>query len=252
MKRIVKKIFGLFGLSVSWKKTAPVNTSDISERKRKIFEECRPYTLISLERTDAIVSAVDYLCQNNIPGDIVECGVWKGGSVYAAVKTLSLNKSFNRKIYLFDVFDVNAMFSTNHEIAEDRDYRGITAADALEKGYLQKDNYNYQVDEVKALLKKTGYPMENIIFKIGRVENTLPCDEIENIALLRLDTDWYDSTKHELETLYPKLVKNGVLLIDDYGYWQGCKKAVDEYFSQNNIPMFLHRTDYTGRSAIKF
>ena len=251
MKKLIKKIFSLFGLSIEYKNQAPKRFDDISKVSKQIFEECRPYTLLELERVDSIVSSVNYLCKNNIPGDIVECGVWKGGSVYAAVKTLVLNKSFDRKIYLFDVFEVEAMFATTNEIAEDMDFRGITAGMAVDKGLLVKENYNYQIDEVKALLKKTGYPAENIIFKVGRVEDTLPCDDIQDIALLRLDTDWYDSTKHELETLYPKLVQKGVLLIDDYGFWQGCRKAVDEYIAENGLPILLHRTDYTGRSVIK-
>ena len=69
------------------------------------------------------------------------------------------------------------------------------------------------------------------------------------IALLRLDTDWYKSTQHELIHLYPLLVGSGVLIIDDYGHWQGAKKAVDEYFSDKKI--LLNRIDYTGRISIK-
>jgi O-methyltransferase len=71
------------------------------------------------------------------------------------------------------------------------------------------------------------------------------------ISLLRLDTDWYESTHHELLHLYPMLVQNGVLIIDDYGHWEGCKRAVDEYFEENRMPMLLHRVDYTGRAGIK-
>ncbi|HEY5464284.1 MAG TPA: TylF/MycF/NovP-related O-methyltransferase [Hanamia sp.] len=258
MKSLVKKIFGSFGFVVSKKAPEKLPQSireedapDISEKSRKIFQECQPYTLISLERIDAIVNSIDFLCKNNISGDIVECGVWKGGSVYAAVKTLVLNNSFDRKIYLFDVFEMEAMLSASNELVEDMDFRGNTAKMLVDKGLLVKDDYKFQIDEVRTLLESTGYPLENIIFKIGRVENTLPCKEIENIAFLRLDTDWYESTKHELETLYPKLVQKGVLLIDDYGFWQGCRKAVDEYIAENNLQILLHRTDFTGRSAIK-
>ena len=71
------------------------------------------------------------------------------------------------------------------------------------------------------------------------------------IALLRLDTDWYESTKHELEHLYPLLVSGGVIIIDDYGHWKGAKKAVDEYIKDNNLPLLLNRIDYTGRIGIK-
>jgi len=263
MVKILKKVFGLFGLNVSRKIgqsnidnigeviANPANDyPDISLESKKIFEECRPYTLLGIERVDSIVTSIDYLCTNNIHGDIVECGVWRGGSIYAAVKALSLRKSFHRKIYLFDTFEVDAMFGTTNEVEADKNFLGKTVADLTAASY-NKENYNYNVEEVRTLLKSTGYPEENIIFKIGRVENTLPCDDISQVALLRLDTDWYESTKHELIHLFPKVSKEGVLLIDDYGYWEGCRKAVDEYIAENNLSILLHRTDYTGRSAIK-
>jgi hypothetical protein len=86
---------------------------------------------------------------------------------------------------------------------------------------------------------------------VGKVEDTIPADIPEKIALLRLDTDWYESTKHELIHLFPRLQKGGVLIIDDYGFWKGARKAVDEYFAENNIQILLNRIDDTGRMAIK-
>src|ERR1051325_10354963 len=90
-----------------------------------------------------------------------------------------------------------------------------------------------------------GYTLE------GTVEETIPAQAPERIALLRLDTDWYESTRHELVHLYPRLVPGGVLIIDDYGHWEGARKAVDEYIAQNNLRLFLNRIDYAGRLAIK-
>jgi len=107
------------------------------------------------------------------------------------------------------------------------------------------------IEEVKKNMFSTGYKQDNISFIKGKVEDTLPFDKIERIALLRLDTDWYESTKHELETLYDKLVIGGVLIIDDYGHWNGAKKAVDEFIKDRKISLFLNRIDYTGRLAIK-
>ena len=83
------------------------------------------------------------------------------------------------------------------------------------------------------------------------MEQTIPATVPERIALLRLDTDWFDSTYHELVHLYPRLVPGGVLIIDDYGHWQGCRQAVDQYLAENNIHLLLNRIDYTGRMAIK-
>ena len=106
-------------------------------------------------------------------------------------------------------------------------------------------------DEVRRNLASTGYPSDRLHFIRGRVEDTIPASAPESIALLRLDTDWYESTRHELTHLYPRLVRGGVLIIDDYGHWQGARQATDEYFSVLGSPVLLHRIDYTGRIAVK-
>ena len=128
---------------------------------------------------------------------------------------------------------------------------GEMAIKEWEKG--QKKDFNEfcfaSLGEVKRNLFSTGYPKENIIFVKGKVEETIPKKIPKKISLLRLDTDWYESTKHELVYLYPKISKNGVLIIDDYGHWQGSKKAVDENFKNKSI--LLSRIDYSGRIGIK-
>jgi O-methyltransferase len=108
------------------------------------------------------------------------------------------------------------------------------------------------INDVEQNMKATSYVPSNIIYVKGKVENTIPTlspDKV--IALLRLDTDWYESTKHELIHLYPELTKGGVLIIDDYGHWDGCRKAVDEYFNNTDSSILLNRVDYTGRIGIK-
>ncbi len=97
----------------------------------------------------------------------------------------------------------------------------------------------------------TGYPKEKIHLIKGKVEDTIPENIPKEIALLRLDTDWYESTKHELIHLFPLLKPNGILIIDDYGHWEGARKAVDEYISDNNIHILLNRIDYSGRISVK-
>src|SRR5215471_3239517 len=93
--------------------------------------------------------------------------------------------------------------------------------------------------------------MENFKFIVGNVVETVPIEVPSRLALLRLDTDWYESTRHELEHLYPLLSPGGVLILDDYGHWRGSKKAVDEYLAKTQTPILLHEIDYTGRIAIK-
>jgi hypothetical protein len=104
---------------------------------------------------------------------------------------------------------------------------------------------------VKAAIASTRYPEGRVQFIKGRVEDTIPHRAPERISLLRLDTDWYESTRHELEHLYPRLVPGGVIVIDDYGCWQGARDATDEFISRHNITLLLNRMDYTGRIGVK-
>jgi hypothetical protein len=97
----------------------------------------------------------------------------------------------------------------------------------------------------------TGYPSENIIFVKGMVEKTIPRTLPNKIALLRLDTDLYESTHHELIHLYPKVTTQGIIIIDDYGHFQGSQEATDNYFSQESQKVLFHRIDYSCRVGIK-
>jgi len=137
----------------------------------------------------------------------------------------------------------------------DKDFSGVDAAARLnEESNNKKESYIWAysaLDEVKAAMALTQYNPERIQYIQGKVEDTIPASIPDKIALLRLDTDWYESTKHELEHLFPRLAKNGVLIIDDYGFWKGSRKAVDEYFAGLNMPVLLNRMDDTGRICIK-
>jgi hypothetical protein len=151
----------------------------------------------------------------------------------------------SRDLYLFDTFE-----GLPAPKAEDIDYSGTHAAEVIRRdpAYICADAPEKQVREV---MYATGYPPEKIHFISGRVEETIPARAPDPIALLRLDTDWYESTMHELVHLFPRISKAGVIIIDDYGHWLGARKACDEYFSQNHVPILLNRIDYTGRMALK-
>jgi hypothetical protein len=107
------------------------------------------------------------------------------------------------------------------------------------------------LSDVKSTMMRTRYPWEKLAFVQGRVQETIPRQAPPQIALLRLDTDWYESTLHELEHLYPRLADGGVLIVDDYGHWQGAKRAVDQYFRDAGIDADLRPIDFTGRLLIK-
>ena len=183
-----------------------------------------------------------------IPGDFVECGVWRGGSSMLAALTFQKYQEAARSLYLFDTFSgMTAPTEADTDFAGKHALRSI-AEEGL-KGHSEMCLAT-RVD-VEANLRSTQYPWENMHFIEGPVEETIPKTLPDRIAILRLDTDWYESTAHELKYLYPKLVVGGVLIIDDYGHWRGARKATDEYFAENGLTLLLNRIDNTGRIAIK-
>jgi O-methyltransferase len=188
--------------------------------------------------------------RNKVPGDFVECGVWKGGSAMLIARILHQAGIKDRKIYLYDTYE-----GMSDPSEADADFKGKSASSLLNTASKedQASVWCYApYEEVFNNMVKTGIDPENIVMVKGKVEETIPAAMPESaIALLRLDTDWYESTLHELNHLFPQLSPGGVLIVDDYGHWQGCRKAVDEYFEKNNINFLLNRIDYTGRVGVK-
>ena len=205
-------------------------------------------TMTSPERILALIEAVTYVCKHDIPGDFVECGVWKGGSSAAIARTLNYLGKSDRILWMYDTFE-----GMSPPTDSDVDFLGQSADKLLDEQDIAKSASIWcrsPLDEVKQTMRDTGYRQPNIRFVVGKVEDTLSQSAPQNTAILRLDTDWYESTRYELEVLFPSLSDGGVLIVDDYGHWQGCRKAVDEYFAENDIRMMLNRIDYTGRIGI--
>jgi len=232
------------------KKTKEEKLSDEFKEFESIYHFCNPYTMTSIERMFALYKATEYIIKNNIEGDFVECGVWRGGSTMVILQALQKFNITNRKVWLFDTFE-----GMSAPTEDDKDFSNLSASIQLQQSKKNNDSIIWAyatLDDVKQNIALTKYPLENVHFIKGKVEDTLPNNQyFTSCALLRLDTDWYESTKIELEYFYPLLIKNGVLLIDDYGHWQGCKKAVDEYFEQQKFFPLLQRIDYTGRLFVK-
>jgi hypothetical protein len=221
---------------------------DTIEMLRAVYD----YSVTSPERTFALCESVRYLVRSNTPGALVECGVLRGGSVLAMLLTLMQLDVRDRDIFLFDTFDdvpppgpddvdlFGAHASTYHELFEDFRPHGARWG-------------RMSIPQLKCLFAETGYPTEHIHFVVGLVEDTLPEHAPNQVALLRLDTDYYDSTRHELEHLFPRVVSGGVLLVDDYGHFRGARKAVDEYLEGLAVAgthLLLQRVDYAGRIAV--
>jgi O-methyltransferase len=220
---------------------------DFEEADKELYRRVGRYTMTTPPRVYALVRAVEYVAARGIPGAIVECGVWRGGSMMAAALTLQRLGATDRDLYLYDTF---AGMPPPSEADTTRS--GERAADLL----AQNDDSSHiwaiaSLEDVREAVLSVGYPQERIHFVEGLVEETLPANAPEQIALLRLDTDWYASTKHELEHLYPRLSPGGVLIVDDYGHWQGARRAVDEYFAGNAVTLLLNRIDGTARIAVK-
>lgn len=249
LTQLFKKIVRSLNLDSNSHRPEKLFSEDISVSLREIHKKVKPYTMTSPERVFALCRAVKYIHENNIEGDIAECGVWKGGSMMAVAETLLKSGDTSRNLYLFDTFE-----GMTPPTDKDVDITGVTAERLLEKSDIMKDDSVWccaSLEMVRSALNSVGYPVKKMHFVKGMVEQTIPLSAPDKIALLRLDTDWYESTRHEMEHLFPRLVKGGVLIIDDYGHWQGAKKAVDEYFEKNNVKILLHEIDYTGRIAIK-
>ncbi|MDM8553374.1 TylF/MycF/NovP-related O-methyltransferase [Desulfococcaceae bacterium HSG7] len=222
---------------------------DFTEHHRNTCDLVKPYTGTGPERVKALLDSVEYIVANKIDGAIVECGVWRGGSTMAMAFALIKASDETRDLYLYDTF---AGMSKPTDV--DISVYGDNACKTFPETMISEDASSWclaTLEDVKQNVFSTGYPKEKFHFIKGKVENTIPANIPKSIALLRLDTDWYESTKHELKHLFPLLKPNGILIIDDYGHWEGARKAVDEYIDENKLIILLNRIDYTGRIAVK-
>jgi O-methyltransferase len=252
--QIINYPLGLLGLKIvkqsslqKLQKEAGSNLiNDIQEDKNfvELYDRIKQYTMVDIERCYALYNAVNYIIKNNIPGDFAECGVWRGGSCMLIAYMLTEARITDRTIWMYDTFEGMTKPGVNDGEEEKQEWEKNKISGTI-NGWCLADE-----KDAEANMRNTGYPFEKIKIIKGEVENRIPQFTPSQIALLRLDTDWYASTKHELTHLFPLIEKKGVLIIDDYGAWQGAKKAVDEYFAGSDYT-FLHRIDWTGRMLIK-
>jgi O-methyltransferase len=219
--------------------------ADFTPEEIALCKEVRPYTMTSPEAIVTLASGVRYVIDRKIPGAYVECGVWKGGSMMAVARTLLNLERDDANLYLFDTFE-----GMPPPTSEDVDRAGRPAQELLDKDEDPEGSRLWaraSLEIVKGALGSIGYPDEKLHYVEGKVEETIPAAAPERIAFLRLDTDWYESTRHELEHLWPRLQPGGILIIDDYGWWHGARKAADEFFATIERPPFLFRVDESGR-----
>ena len=212
----------------------------------EIIRRVTPYTMTNPVRMQALYESVKQVA--DIEGDIVETGVCKGGSSMLMAMTLKSLGVTDKKIYMYDTYDGMPEpglidNKTNHH------GKGIDKWHRTNRGL----DWNFAtLETVQENVKKTHYPYDKFVFIKGIVEDTIPKTIPEKISILRLDTDFYSSTIHTLRHLFPRVVKGGYIITDDYGAWDGCRKAVDEYFKDNGINKSeIRRVDKSCREYIK-
>jgi O-methyltransferase len=251
----IKSVLQLFLSKFGYKIINKNNLEDCIPIEASIHEvdlinNVKNFSMTDLKNLYLSTQAVKYVFEKNIEGDIVECGVWRGGNIII-FKSLCKKYKLRKKIFAFDTFEG---MTTSTKI--DLTHKGEKASDLLKKSSITK-NYGDNIwcyaslDDVKKNIVNLAGSIANINFIKGDVCETLKVTSNlpKKISILRLDTDFYESTKIELETLYPLLQEGGLLIIDDYGYWKGSKKAVDEYFCKSY--QFKHVVNGTCRMIIK-
>lgn len=219
---------------------------DYGEDYQEIIRAVRPYTMTGNDKLHSLITATRYIERYGIPGAVVECGVWRGGSMHAVARVLDQLGSHDRDLYLFDTFE-----GMSEPTEKDVRFDGQQAAQMLSRFDKTSKVWAYaSLEDVQQGFATVPYPADRVHYVKGRIEETVPAEAPEQISILRLDTDWYESTKHEFEHLYPRLVSGGVLMIDDYGFWQGSREATDEFLERTGERLLLIRMD-SGRVAVK-
>jgi len=253
--RLYEKVVDLaarsFGLQVSRISSSGNNLpAEVAREDRLLIDRVQPYTMTSPERLWSLIDGVRFIIQENLAGDFVECGVWRGGSVMAMALELNRLGVSDRNIWLYDTF-AGMTEPTDLDVESGT---GKSAAELLRTTDVGDGNNVWCVadrTDVEANITSTGYPMGLMTLVEGDVSETLHQTLPSEVALLRLDTDWYESTKSCMEMLYPKLVPGGVCILDDYGHWAGARQAVDEYFDNQGSRPYMHVIDFGGRVFTK-
>lgn len=220
---------------------------DLDPNFLPVMRSVKPYTMTSVERMFALYKSVEYVVKARIAGDILESGVWRGGSMMLVASTLLSLGDTSRTLHLFDTYEGHPKPDRENDI----DLYGNPVTDhASNRTSDEGSDWGYvSIEEVHANMASTGYPMDKVVLVKGKVEKTAQAHAPVPLSLLRLDTDWYASAKVALETFWPLLTRKGVLIIDDYGHYPSQRRVVDEYFARS--PVMLHRVDYSCRTVIK-
>lgn len=247
--RLVRSVFGRLGYEHKSVLSTVDRCAGLTEDERREYQAVAPFTMVVPSNVVQACNAVRYIVSRAIPGALVECGVWRGGVVLAMLRALIAAHDTSRSVYAYDTFE-GLPPPGPEDISRHgwRDPSAIFMAQHQRKG-IGSTWCHAGLDDVTSTVRSAGYPDDLLHFVPGKVEDTIPGTIPDRIALLRLDTDWYESTRHELVHLWPRLSPGGVLIVDDYGTWAGARKAVDEFFASQ--PVFIARGEAGVGYAVK-
>jgi O-methyltransferase len=240
--------------SSSTRQLLPLHIPEAAEVPAKQFElqtlaTVRPFTMTPPEVTLNAMRAVAIAVERGLEGAVVECGVWRGGVSMAMMHQLK-KLGARREFFMYDTYD-----GMSEPTEEDLSPAGEAASKLLAEHRKDEANHYWAfapMDRVRRNIESVGYPMELVRMVQGKVEDTIPGVVPDRIAVLRLDTDWYESTKHELDHLYSRLIPGGIMILDDYGFWQGARKAVDEFFATLTEKPVLHVVHDNLNSCVRW
>ena len=260
LKRFVRHFFNIAGFDISKTKNRNLYGYDLETEANKAIEKIHKHTMVGYPRLVTLYQQAVFCEQSNLDGSFVECGTWKGGSIGLAALANLKHSSTRRHIHLFDSFEgipePDNSVDGSRAIKQVQSVRGGTSGRLVPvKGFYDKYADGVGTLEINRDLMENviGYDSNFLHYHKGWFQETLPlaANEIGKIAILRLDGDWYASTKVCLENLYSNVVSGGFVIIDDYGEYDGCKKAVDEFINKQKIKSFMHFIDQAGRYWIK-
>jgi O-methyltransferase len=242
--RAAARHYGIHLVSTKDPRSSGVLPPDFSADEARLYFRVRPWTLTSPERVVSLARAVEFVIRAGIPGDFVECGVWQGGSAMVMADALARHGP-GRDLWLYDLWERTVPVPVD---ADGAPAKALWATYQAGKG-----TPCAELETARRNVASTGLPADRVRFVQGVVERTIPAQAPARIAILRLDTDFYESTKHELVHLFPRLASGGVLIVDDYGApeFPGSRAAVDEYFAENGLRLLLNRIDSDARLVVK-
>ena len=252
MKSVAKQVLRSLGLEVRRTGSDFVLPVEFTPRDVEIFHHVWDNRL-TMELKSGLVAgmtAAKHAATAQIPGDWVECGVWRGG-ISLAAKLIFEEYRSDQKVWLFDTF-AGMTEPSQHDRPRFEDYDARAMYDAN-----RRDGFNQwcyaSIDDVRRNFEQAGADLDGVRFIQGDARETLKdiSNLPERISVLRLDTDFYEATRVQLDVLYPRLSIGGPILIGDVGYWEGVRKAVDEYFADPRTRPLLYYTDLSDRMGVK-